>query len=246
MGNTILLLIVICIIVFRILLRNPSYKGRAGENRVSYILSKLPDQYLVIDNIIIPTQRGTTQIDHAVVSPFGVFVIETKNYSGWIFGAEASEEWKETFRTTEGSFFRNPIKQNWGHIYALSEYLNLDKRVFKSIIVFSDEASLNVTASTPVIYMSELRNCILSYNQEIIPQKLVVSIYNRIIKTNLVGKDVEKQHIQSVKQKINEKDYAIEHGICPRCGGELVLRKGRYGKFYGCSNYPQCKFTYNP
>lgn len=110
--------------------RDPLYQGEEGENQVAYILSKLPKDYYVINNVIIPSKNGTSQIDHVVVSPFGIFVIETKNYKGWIFGYENNKKWKETFKTTEGSYFWNPIKQNWGHVYALSEYLNLDKKSF--------------------------------------------------------------------------------------------------------------------
>lgn len=226
-------------------LRDPSYQGEAGENYVAYILSKLPEDYYSINNVIIPSQNGTSQIDHVVVSPFGIFVIETKNYKGWIFGYENSKKWKETFKTTDGSYFWNPIKQNWGHVYALSEYLNLNKRVFWPIVVFSDECELNVETTTPVIYMSQLNNLILSHEQEIIPAKEVESIYNRIKKVNLVGTDIGNQHTQRVKKNMEQKRASLREGKCPQCGGNLVLRDGKYGQFYGCSNYPKCKFTQN-
>ena len=99
--------------------------------RVSFILSSLPQEYHVINDVIIPDQvtdpskKYTTQIDHVVVSPYGVFVIETKNYDGWILGAEETKKWKQTFKTTPTQSFYNPIKQNWGHTYALAEHLKL-------------------------------------------------------------------------------------------------------------------------
>ncbi len=225
--------------------KSPSIIGKAGENKVARILDSLPREYKVLNNVIIPNQRGTSQIDHIVVSPYGIFVIETKNYEGWIFGSENSEQWKQTFKTAKGHDFYNPIKQNWGHIYALSSYLNINKRVFKSIIVFSNKATLKITTDTPVIHMSHLKREILSYSQEIIPGSEVDSIYNSLIRISLTGTENEKRHVQSVKQNVEEKQRALRSGICPRCGGELVLRKGKYGDFYGCSNYPKCKFTQN-
>ncbi len=247
LSKLIVAVIVIAVIarIIKAIRRNPSRQGVIGESQVSRVLGSLPNGYLVINNVIIPNQQATSQIDHVVVSPYGIFVIETKNYKGWIFGAENSEKWKETFRTTRGNYFRNPIKQNWGHVYALADYLNLDRRVFKPIVVFSDDASLDVQSTTPVIYMSQLKPFILSYTQEIIPLRDVEILYNRISKANLVGTDWEEKHTKSVKERIARQEFDLMQGICPKCGGRLVLRNGRYGAFYGCSNYPKCKFTHN-
>ena len=119
-----------------------SAAGKSGERSVSWILGSLPDEYMVLNDVTIPDQKTnpdkdyTTQIDHVVVSPYGIFVIETKNYSGWIFGNEKSQNWKQTFKTTEGRFFYNPIKQNWGHIYALAERLRLKTSLFNLSLSF--------------------------------------------------------------------------------------------------------------
>lgn len=245
MKNAVILAFVLALIVWILkkIIRSPTRKGAAGENKVSRILHSLPREYQTINNVIVPSQQGTSQIDHIVVSPYGVFVIEAKNFSGWIYGTENSEQWKETFRTTGATSFRNPIKQNWGHIYALSSYLNLDKRVFKSIIVFSNQAVLKIETTTPVISMSQLRKQITSYTQKIIPSEEVERIYNRINKTNLVGTDKGNRHVETVKENVDRKESLRRQGKCPKCGGNLILRDGKYGRFYGCSNYPNCKYT---
>lgn len=247
--------IVIVVIIIIIASNNTNKRqeniGVAGERKVSNILNSLPKEYRVINNAVIPDQKTdpnknyTTQIDHLVVSPYGIFVVETKNYSGWIFGNEDSKRWKETFKTTKGNYFYNPIKQNWGHTYALAEHLNLNIRVFKPIVVFSNNCKLNVETKTPVVYMSNLKDTILNYKQEIIPQKDIEIIYNKIIKINMVNEEVENKHIQSISERQKDKENTIKQGKCPLCGGELKLRKGKYGEFFGCSNYPNCKFTYN-
>jgi len=221
-----------------------SLKGAKGESKVSSILQSLPDGYHVVNNVIIPTRNATSQIDHVLVSVYGVFVIETKNYSGWIFGSDNSKKWKQTFPKSS-HYFYNPIKQNWAHIYAFSDFLKLDKRVFKPVIVFSDDASLNVQSRTPVINMSCLRSHILSYTQEILSPENAEKIYNNIRKINLVGTDAGNKHTETVKQTISKEKASIAQGKCPRCGGNLKLRNGKYGKFYGCSNYPRCRFTHD-
>lgn len=227
----------------------PSSLGKAGELEVSHILHTLPEEYLILDDAIIPDQvvnpakKYTTQIDHVVVSPYGIFVIETKNYSGWIFGSEKSKRWKETFKTTQGHYFYNPIKQNWGHAYALAEHLHLNIGIFKPIVVFSDECDLHVDSEIPVVYMSQLKNQILNYTQEIIPRQDVHRIYNRLCNLNLVVENIENQHIDSIEERHTAKETVVRKRKCPRCGGELRLRNGKYGQFYGCSNYPNCRFT---
>ena len=76
MKNAVILAVVLAVILWLIkkILRNPTRKGNAGENRVSGILHSLPGDYHVINNVIVPNQQGTSQIDHVVVSPYGVFV----------------------------------------------------------------------------------------------------------------------------------------------------------------------------
>lgn len=192
----------------------------------------------------ISNKEYTTQIDHVVVSPFGIFVIETKNYSGWIFGEEKSKRWKETFKTTEGRYFYNPIKQNWGHTFALAERLQLNVRLFKPVVVFSDDCELHVESTTPVVYMSQLEDLISNYTQVLISDNDVALIFDRISKMDLDGIEIENRHIQSIEERFEEKEITIQGGKCPRCGGQLKLRNGKYGQFYGCSNYPQCRFTH--
>lgn len=223
--------------------RSPRFIGRAGENKVARILNSLPKEYKVINNVIIPHQNGTSQIDHIVLSPYGIFVVETKNYSGWIFGNEKSEKWKQTFKTKQENYFYNPIKQNWGHIYSLSTCLQLDKWIFKPIIVFSNEARLKVDAEIPVVNMNRLKRHILSYRQQMMSTNDVAFIYDKICNINLVGAENEKKHINSVRSKVAEQEEALRNGKCPKCGNDLVLRNGKFGRFYGCSNYPRCKFT---
>ena len=106
-----------------IILRTPKVKGKLGERKIAKLLEKIAskgDAY-VINDVIVPSENGaTSQIDHILFAPGGIFVIETKNYKGWIFGHENSEEWKQSLLgkkrfwgwSSEQHKFRNPIRQN--------------------------------------------------------------------------------------------------------------------------------------
>lgn len=249
MNNSplIIIFIIAVLIICKKLFRSPKRKGEKGERHVSWYLEKLPaDSYHTYNDVIIPTKYGTTQIDHIVVSQYGVFVIETKNYSGWIFGNEKSEEWKESFRTTGSHTFRNPVKQNRGHIYALASFTHTNVDYFFSIIVFSNKATLKrVKASVPVIYMSQIVRVIKSYDSILLTEKQVENICYNIYHNQKSGEDVKDEHIKYVKETANRTKDLVAKGRCPECSGYLVERSGKYGKFLGCSNYPKCKYTHN-
>jgi hypothetical protein len=94
--------------------------------------------YRIVDNVIVNTRSGTTQIDHVLVSIYGIFVIETKNIKGWIFGAPNSEKWTQVIYGKK-RLFQNPIKQNYRHTKCLSEQLKLDHELFKTCSFFHRE-----------------------------------------------------------------------------------------------------------
>lgn len=114
-------------------------KGWAGEKMVSHLgLRKLDSSiYQVFDDLYLPRPdgQGTTQLDHVIVSPFGVFVIKTKNYQGWIFGAEKQKDWTQSIYKKKHRF-QNPLHQNDLHVRALAGLLGLDRRIFHSVVFF--------------------------------------------------------------------------------------------------------------
>lgn len=66
---------------------------------------------------------------------------------------------------------------------------------------------------------------------------------SKILAANIVDKDSRKQHVQQIRTKVKSDNTKISTGVCPRCGGNLIKREGKYGSFLGCSNYPKCKYT---
>ena len=77
----------------------------------------LGKDYKVHEHITLPTPDGTTQIDVLVISKYGIFVIEVKNYQGWIFGQENQPQWKNV-HFTKSFKFQNPLHQNYKHTQA--------------------------------------------------------------------------------------------------------------------------------
>lgn len=222
----------------------PEKKGQRGEQQVAERLSNLGGDYTIFNDVILKTDKGSTQIDHVVISRYGIFVIETKNYKGWIFGDYNSQEWKQTFKT-ESHFFKNPIKQNWGHIYALSSVLKIDKSKFINIVAFSSQTDLHIRAETPVVYIRNINNTIAGYHDVILTDSQVRELENTIYNSIARGEHIHEEHATSIYTKVREEKESIKNGICPKCKGKLILRDGKYGRFYGCSNYPKCKYTLN-
>lgn len=93
----------------------PMWKGKYSEKLVNNKIQELPEEYVVFNDLLFESSGYSTQIDHIVVSPYGVFVIETKGYKGWILGGENSEYWTQTIYKSKHQFY-NPIKQNAGHV----------------------------------------------------------------------------------------------------------------------------------
>ena len=245
------MIIVILIIIFVVIIklinfRSPDEIGSAGEHRVKHFLRSLGSEYILLHDLLIQNSDGSSsQIDHLIISEYGIFVIETKNYTGWIFGNEKAEKWKQVIYN-DTYYFRNPIKQNWSHIYALKALLkDFHNIYYYPIVVFSGDAELmNINSSVPVIYTNSLKELIKYYSTEKLLSIDEVQQIKDILKPfEQVKREFKEKHIQTVKKKIQEKELKKANLICPKCNGELVLRKGKYGQFYGCSNYPSCKFT---
>ena len=229
-----------------LLMRLLPSKGKVGEKVMSRKLDKLPkDQYIVLNDVLLPTARGSSQIDHIVVSIFGIFVIETKNYDGWIYGGEHSEYWTQNLYGEKHELY-NPILQNAGHVRALRRVLKAYEPLpILPIVAFSGKADLKVDVEDAyVIYWRQIIKVIRQFEEKRLTWDQVNAICKAIQSAQMEpGKESEIKHIQDINRVRQRKENAIASGRRPRCGGKLVLRNGKYGRFYGCSNYPRCKFT---
>ena len=226
-----------------------SVKGIWGEKLVQAGAAlTLPSlEYRKYHNVTLPTPRGTTQIDHVFVSAFGVFVVETKNMAGWIYGSEQDREWTQVFPGGQKFKFQNPLRQNYGHVQALEDALagtGTPRGVVRSVVIFVGKAKLkrelpeNVTVGFGgARYIRSFRNRTLSEAQVALICELVES---RRIKPSW---KTDRQHIRDL-----ERESSSATRQCPRCGQEMVLRTARRGQsagkqLWGCKGFPACRMV---
>ena len=227
----------------------PKHKGARGEKLVADRLRKgLPEEYLIFNGIYLPLPDGTTtQIDHVVICRYGIFVIETKCYSGWIFGNETSPKWTQTIYHNKNSF-QNPIRQNYRHICALSDNLHIPKKHFTSVVVFAGNCEFKTEMPQGVVYSCNAADFIRSFNSPRIKADQVAAIsFALMAKQEMVDKDRKAAHVYNLKRRRLPiaKDSAPPK--CPLCGSEMVIRKRKSDgvSFYGCRHYPKCRGIMN-
>ncbi len=242
-------------------------KGKLGEYKIFQYLKSLDGYKQYLFNLYLPKDHeGTTELDVVLLHESGVYVFESKNYSGWIFGTETQKNWTQTLPTGRGrsrkNHFYNPIMQNKGHIKWLKSYLNDETLAIFSCIVFSERCTLkdiNLTSREhAVIQRFEVLDIVrrtAAAHPQILTQAQIDGLYQRLFPLTQVGADVKLEHIQQINSSTQRPaptsapvlERQKDSLVCPRCGGKLVLRtasKGQYqgNKFYGCSNYPRCRY----
>ena len=228
--------------------------GDNGERTVSSYLADLEcDDYQVFNDLLLRDGNYTTQIDHIILSRYGVFVIETKNVHGKVYGSGNAEFWKQylpdwgykRYGTTQEHQLRNPLWQNAGHIKSLRRLVFDNDIPIHGIVVFPYETDLYVTADQPVLKMWQVVPYIKQYRDKVLSADQLGFYRRRLLEVISTTESDRKQHLNNVNRNKERRDAAVASGKCPRCGGTLVLRTGKYGQFYGCSNYPRCNYILN-
>tara|TARA_R110001583_G_scaffold112917_6_gene263183 strand:- start:70886 stop:71608 length:723 start_codon:yes stop_codon:yes gene_type:complete len=193
--------------IFVMVIKSAWFKGIMGEFLVNLLLKHFLSKkvYTLIKNVTLPTEDGTTQIDHIVVSPFGVFVIETKNMKGWIFGNAKQKQWTQKIFKYTGKF-QNPLHQNYKHTQTLASCLNIPSEQIYSVVVFVGDSTFKTEMPPNVTFA---RGCITYIKSQ---KSLLISSekVNEIIKTIEVGKlrrglKTNSQHNRHVKGIVKHK-----------------------------------------
>ena len=272
-------------------------KGKRGEYLIWEKLRSVEKEGgRFLFNLYLPKERGgTTEIDVLLIAPQGVFVFESKNYSGWIFGSEKSRFWTQSLpagrRKSHKERFLNPIMQNELHARCLKKVIGSDAPL-RSVIVFSDNCELkklevNMAGAIQVVKLSYVTNIVTRMNWgAALSGERIEELYQRLYPYSQVTDDVKAAHIADIQAQLQEADAdktpqrTVRMGmqtpaptkehiqstekasttpvqavrdddlVCPRCGGRLVLRTAKRGdsagsRFYGCANYPKCRYTRN-
>lgn len=200
-------LFVIAIILFTIggILKffEPQIKGWVGENFVNRKLNNLdPKYYKILNDLLLPSQGSiaNTQIDHVVVSNFGIFCIETKDYRGWIFGSSYQEYWTQVIYSYKKKFY-NPMRQNYTHIKAIEslihdQYPNVPVYGF---VAFPSADKLKISGTDVVGNTRDTIIKIKEYHREVITNEQRDKIYNILSQANISNKDLRKIHKSDVR-----------------------------------------------
>ena len=153
-------------------LRNPNIhyyengfdKGEAGEWAIEYALRRtLPSDIYILRNLYIPYKDIVTEVDLVLLHETGIYVFESKNYSGWIFGNKTNKQWTQLFKNGQKIKFYNPILQNRTHINAIVKQLKLPLgQRPKSYIVFSEHCELKAVPKSD-------ENTVICQIQDLIP-----------------------------------------------------------------------------
>lgn len=225
-----------------IILSLPSVKGRIGEARVNRVLARLSKKYgghVIHDVMVLGDDGKTSQIDHVYVSNRGVFVIETKNYAGRIYGSQNQKQWTQVlaYGNVKNKLY-NPVMQNHTHIRRLKEALPEAVNVVSAVVFV--RGNIQYIDSENVYDLHGLKKLVKN-SAETIPANKVESITQSTQTFKDKPIQTNKEHVTQIKAT----QQGIKEGICPRCGAELVLRTSKTDgrQFYGCSNFPKCRFT---
>jgi restriction system protein len=201
---------IICALLFAFVLylkgQYPRIKGKTGERRVNRrILDGLDgDKYALLSDVTLTTDRGTTQIDQIIVSEYGIFVIETKNMDGWIFGSKTSEKWTQVLYKKKTPFY-NPLKQNYAHVCALQKLLNLPLSKFVPIVTFTGDLEFKTEMPENVVYSVDLVSHISSKTSPLFKRDELYSIICKILNHRLApGKETDDLHVHNLRQRFSK------------------------------------------
>ncbi|MEW7864975.1 nuclease-related domain-containing protein [Aeromonas diversa] len=247
------------------LIRTPWFKGMIGEWFINLSIRLFLDkqEYHLLKDVTLPTPQGTTQIDHVLVSRFGVFVIETKNMRGWIFGHPDHKRWTQQIYRSRHSF-QNPLHQNYLHVMTLKSLLGLADHQLHSVICFIGDCTFKTPMPDNVMNRGLIRH-IKGKTTPVLTPADVTRVVDTIEQGRLAANwQTHRQHVAQLRERHQASPNSAvsanptppvamgstnqsETPACPRCGNILVLRTAQRGEnkgnsFWGCHAYPRCKY----
>lgn len=223
-------------------------KGKIGELRVRRIawFGLGWRTYYRFHDVMLKTPDGTTQIDHLFLSRFGVFVVETKNWGGWLFGREGDLHWTQMI---EGETFKflNPLRQNYKHVRAVKTALDIPMDKIHPVVALVGRCAFKTPIPSGVTMGSGFIRYIKLFREPVFTQHEVSLLLKRIEAKRLASTRRRRRiHVLNLKRRSDPN----ARWLCPKCGRPMILRTVKQGsrvgqRFWGCSGYPQCRFTRN-
>ena len=232
--------------------------GAYGEDLTVELLRQyVPGYFKLIRNLILPIGETATEIDIMMIHEKGIFVFESKNYSGWIFGQKEDQKWTQTFKNGKKYKFYNPIKQNKTHCDAICEITKVPKQYVMSYVVFSERCKLKVVPDNEMYLTIIKRNRLideicrdLDYRNTVFSHE-VVNAYHKGFAYYLDNEELKKKHRDNIDEKKGtfakfksegeRKRFEVRN--CPKCGKKLSLMAVRGVPVYMCPDALGCGFV---
>ena len=259
------------LLLLAILIKSPWFKGMLGEWFINLSIRLFLDQreYHLLKDVTLPIPQGSTQIDHVIVSRFGIFVIETKNMKGWIFGNPTHKSWTQQIYRRKHSF-QNPLRQNHLHMMTLKSLLGVADHQLHSVIYFIGDCTFKTPMPDNVMNRGLIRHIKGKTTQVLTPAE-VMQVVETIQQGRLAANwQTHRQHVAQLKARhsgsprkplsakavpdekraapspVTAQPLGDQSPTCPRCGNTMVLRtasrgENRGNQFWGCRGYPTCR-----
>ena len=175
--------------------------GDTGELILSSVMGSLSDEYHILNDVLLQTKKGSTQLDHIIVSPYGIFVIETKNHKGMIFGDMQGKVWTQVLNGTGRFKFYSPVLQNQGHMIHLNKKTGIPLNYMTGVIVFTNKDVNLDNVRCPFCFdVDRLYAFIMSYQNRIIGNSNIVKIIERIDNADTNSYMNRRKHIDYVNK----------------------------------------------
>lgn len=183
--------------------RFPTFQN-SGESLVSQVLTRhfrAPDYHLM-NHVTLRMDDGTTQVDHILLSRFGVFVIETKDYNGWIFANAADKKWTSV-RFRRKYAFQNPIHQNFRHVLAVQNQLEfIPREAIESVVVFCGSAEFKTDVPASVVHIDQLVAHLKQRTEERIPLNKLQYAVGRLETVRLaLSGQTDIEHVEHLRRR---------------------------------------------
>lgn len=261
----------LALLLIATLLKTAWFKGMVGEWFINLCIRLFLDkrEYRLLKDVTLPTPQGSTQIDHVIVSRFGLFVIETKNMKGWIFGNPTHKSWTQQIYRRKHSF-QNPLHQNHLHMMTLKSLLGLSDNQLHSIIFFIGDCTFKTPMPQNVMNRGLIRY-VKGITTPVLAESEVAHVVDTIQQGRLAANwQTHRQHVAQLKARHGEAPTKpmpasvpsahhpapptaiypanLQSPMCPRCGNPMVLRTAGRGDnkgkpFWGCREFPTCRGT---
>ena len=184
------------------------YKAHSIQNRGEARLSREvktrfhPPDYHLLNHITLRLKDGTTQVDHILVSRFGVFVIETKDYKGWIFAGAKKRNWTQVLYRAKFRF-QNPIHQNHRHVCAIRGLLEfLEPDVVHPVVVFVGEAVFKTDVPDGVFTLPKFLAYVESHRTEVMSVNRAQFCVGRLEATRLaITHATDVEHVLELRRR---------------------------------------------